>query len=84
MRKTEGEAKLLSRRSDPRLPGVRFVAEGGQYRLRANLLTRGFRAWAVYAGSLRGQPEVPDELALAEAAREQTKIGTTRVRAKNR
>ena len=84
MRQTEGEATLLSRRNDGRLPGIRFVAEGGQYRLRANLVTRGFRAWAVYAGTLRGQPEVPDELQLAEAAREQTKIGTTRVRSRNR
>ena len=84
MRETEGEARLLSRRNDSRLPGIRFVAEGGQYRLRANLMTRGFRAWAVYAGTLRAQPEMPDELVLAEAAREKTKIGTTRVRAKNR
>jgi hypothetical protein len=84
MRKTEGEARLLSRRNDSRLPGLRFIAEGGRYRIRANLVTRGFRAWAVYAGSLRGQPEVPEELALAEVAREQTRIGTTRVRSRNR
>jgi hypothetical protein len=84
MRNTEGEAKLLSQRDDPRLRGIRFVVEGGQYRLRAILVTRGFRAWAVYAGTLRGQPEAPEELAVAESAREQTRIGTTRVRAKNR
>jgi hypothetical protein len=84
MRETEGDARLLSRRSDGRLPGIRFVAEGGEYRLRANLITRGFRAWAVYAGTLRGQPEAPEELRQAEAAREATKIGTTRARSKNR
>jgi hypothetical protein len=84
MRQSEGDARLLSRRNDNRLPGVRFVAEGGQYRLRANLMTRGFRAWAVYAGTLRGQPEAPRELEQAEAAREETKIGTTRARPKNR
>jgi hypothetical protein len=83
MRQTEGEAKLISRRSDGRLPGVRFVAEGGEYRLRANLITRGFRAWAVYAGSLRDQPEEPDELRQAQAARDQTRIGTTRARPRN-
>jgi hypothetical protein len=82
MRETEGEATLLSRRNDPRLPGIRFVAEGGAYRLRANLVTRGFRAWAVYAGTLRDEPEMPDELQLAEAAREETRVGTTRVRAR--
>lgn len=84
MRETEGEARLLSRRNDPRLPGIRFEAEGGTYRLRANLVTRGFRAWAVYAGTLRSEPELPDELSLAESAREETRIGTTRVRARNR
>jgi hypothetical protein len=84
MRQTEGEARLISRRGDRDLPGIRFVAEGGQYRLRANLVTRGFRAWTVYAGTLRGRPEVADELNLAEAAREQTRIGTTRARSKNR
>lgn len=84
MRETEGEARLLSRQNDSDLHGIRFVAEGGQYRLRANLMTRGFRAWAIYAGTLRAQPEMPDELQLAEAAREETRIGTTRVRSKNR
>lgn len=80
MRESEGEATLLARQNDPRLPGIRFVAEGGEYRVRANLVTRGFRAWAVYAGTLRGQPEEPDELQLAELARERTRIGTTRLR----
>ena len=84
MRETEGEARLLSRRNDPALPGIRFIAEGGQYRLRANLITRGFRAWTVYAGTLRAKPEVPQELQVAEVAREETRIGTTRARGKNR
>ena len=77
MRRTEGEATLLSRRNDRRLPGsgIRFVAEGGEYRIRTNLMTRGFRAWAVYAGTRRGAQDVPDELRLAEGARELTKIG---------
>jgi len=84
MRESEGEGTLLSRQNDSRLPGIRFVAEGGQYRLRANLMTRGFRAWAVYAGTLRDQPEMPDELQLAEMAREETRVGTTRVRSRGR
>jgi len=83
MRESEGEARLISRRNDSRLPGIRFVAEGGEYRLRANLVTRGFRAWAVYAGTLRGEDEVPEELKLAEVSRESTRIGTTRVRPRN-
>ena len=84
MRETEGEARLLGRQNDSRLPGIRFVAEGGRYRLRANLLTRGFRAWAIYAGTLRGEPEMPEELVLAEAAREETRTGMSRVRSLNR
>ena len=84
MRRTEGEARLLGRKNDSSLNGIRFVAEGGQYRLRANMVSRGFRAWTVYAGTLRAQPEAPDELRIAEAAREQTRIGTTRLRSKNR
>ena len=78
MRRTEGEARLLSSRRDPSLPGLRFVAEGGQYRLRTNLITRGWRGWAVYAGTLRDKEIVPDELALAELAREHTTVGLKR------
>ena len=82
MRRTEGEATLLGRRTDRRLPGpgIRFVAEGGEYKIRANLMTRGFRAWTVYAGTRRDAPEVPDELEQAEQARERTKIGLLRAR----
>jgi hypothetical protein len=75
MRNTEGDATLLSRQSDPELPGVRFVAEGGQYVIRTNLLTRGWRGWAIYAGTFRDKPVMPDELKLAEAAREHTVPG---------
>lgn len=76
MRRTEGEARLISSQRDPDLPGLRFVAEGGLYRLRSNLITRGRRGWVVYAGTLREEEIVPDELALAELAREHTAVGT--------
>jgi hypothetical protein len=75
MKRTEGEATLLSSQRDPALPGLRFVAEGGQHLVRTNLMTRGFKGWAVYAGTLRDHPEVPEELALAELAREHTAVG---------
>ena len=78
MRRTEGEARLLSSQRDPDLPGLRFVAEGGKYRLRTNLMTRGWKGWAVYAGTLRAHEVVPDELALAEVAREHTSVGLPR------
>jgi hypothetical protein len=78
MKRTEGEATLLSSERDPALPGLRFVAEGGKHIVRTNLTTRGFKGWAVYAGTLRDKPEVPDELAIAELAREQTAVGTSK------
>jgi hypothetical protein len=75
MKRTEGEATLLSSERDPSLPGLRFVARGGKHLVRTNLITRGFKGWAVYAGTMRDRPEAPDELALAELAREHTAVG---------
>jgi hypothetical protein len=75
MKRTQGEAKLISSERDRTLPGLRFVADGGLYRLRANLITRGWNGWAIYAGTVREREIVPDELALAELAREHTEIG---------
>jgi hypothetical protein len=59
---------------------VRFVAQGGKYLIRGNLFTRGWRAWVVYAGTLRDQPVNDSELKLAEAAREHTKVGAAAAR----
>ena len=78
MKRTEGEAVLISSHRDTTLPGVRFVAEGGRYLLRSNLMTRGWRGWVVYAGTLRDQPENKDELELAELARENTRVGDSK------
>jgi hypothetical protein len=78
MKRTEGEATLLSSERDPALHGIRFVAQGGKHVVRTNLITRGFKGWAVYAGTMRGRPEVPDELAIAELAREQTAVGVSK------
>ena len=54
---------------------MRFVAEGGLYTVRGLLVTQGTRGWVVYAGTLRNQPVKPDELQLAERARDQTVPG---------
>jgi hypothetical protein len=83
MRRSEGEGELLSRHDDAELPGIRFVAEGGKYKVRTNILSRGFTAWAVYAGTLRARPENLEELDLAIAAREQTITGLSRGPAPN-
>jgi len=74
MQKTEGEANLLSKFYDNHLPGFRFEAEGGLYRIRCNLMVGGFHGWAVYAGTLRAHPVNQPELRQAEAAREQTRV----------
>lgn len=75
MKKSEGEATLIGTPlKDEQLPGVRFVVEGGEYKMRVNLICKGFKGWAVYAGTLRKEPEEPAELELAERAREKTVV----------
>jgi len=76
MKRSEGEATLLSKNRDGEQ--LRFVAEGGKYRIRGILLTKGFRGWAVYAGTLRSRAQAVDELALAVQARENTALGLPR------
>jgi hypothetical protein len=78
MRHTEGEATLVSKEWDPRLRGLRFVARGGRYVVRTNLLVRGFHGWACYAGTLRDEEVNLEELGLAELAREWTSFGDPR------
>jgi hypothetical protein len=74
MKATEGEADLLSKTSDPKLPGLRFVASGGLYTVRCNMTVAGFHGWVAYAGILRARPVNSAELKLAELAREQTRF----------
>ena len=75
MKKTQGDATLLERQDDPKLPGVRFTARGGVYTLRANLIVQGWEGWAVYAGTQRGKPIDSIELDFALRAREHTVVG---------
>lgn len=75
MRRSEGEARLLSREYDEHLRAVRFEADGKLYRIRSNLIVRGTQAWAVYAGTVRAQPVDDAELSLAVRAREHTVVG---------
>lgn len=74
MKKNEGQAELLDRRDDAALGGIRFVAQGGRYRVHANLIRRGFTAWVIYAGTLTARGVNPPELEQAEAAREATRV----------
>ena len=70
MRKTEGEATLLSKRWDSDLHALRFTATGGPHTIRSSLFVRGFDGWAIYAGTLKNETIEPAELELAERARE--------------
>ena len=74
MRASEGEGRLIEKKWDPNLDGLRFVAEGGQYTVRTNLFVHGFTGWAVYAGTLRAFPVNEAELQSAERARERTVV----------
>ena len=75
MKRTEGEATLVSKQWDPNLHAIRFVAVGGLYKVRTNLFVRGLDGWAVYAGTLRKEKIEAEELAQGERARELTRIG---------
>jgi hypothetical protein len=76
MKKSEGEANVIAGPVDDKsLPGLRFTVECGDYRMRTNLICKGFHGWAVYAGTLRKEDEVAGELELAERARDKTKVG---------
>ena len=75
MKQNEGEATLISRRWDPNMNATRFVVVGGLYMVRVNLFVQGAQMWAIYAGTLRKEQIEPDELALAEEARDRTAIG---------
>jgi hypothetical protein len=78
MRKSEGEATLVNKAWDPDAHGLRFVADGGLYTVRTILRVRGFRGWAVYAGTLREKSVEPSELKIAETARENTVVQLAR------
>jgi hypothetical protein len=75
MRETEGEAVLIEKNRDEEIDGMRFIADGGLYRVRSILITRGWQGWVIYAGTVRKNPEDAFELKLAEEARENTRVG---------
>ena len=73
MKRREGQGKLISKKPLPE--GLAFVAEGGKYRIRGTVVTRGLRGWVVYAGTLLQEPVEVDELELAVQARDNTAPG---------
>lgn len=75
MERDQGEANLLSKQwlGDRRL--IRFEADGGLYHIRTNLQVRGKSVWCVYAGTFKGKEPRMEELEIAVAAREATRVG---------
>lgn len=71
----QGEATLISQEWDDERNAMRFVAEGGLYKIRPILSVRGRSGWSVYAGTLSGNTERPAELEVAVRAREATRVG---------
>lgn len=81
MRAREGVAIVLSKTWDPEVSALRFVAEGKKYVVRTTLTIRGLSGWVTYAGTLRGEEPLADELRLAELARDGTALGRDSVAA---
>lgn len=74
LRAKDKKAELISKEDAPDLPGIRFNAESGQYLIHVDLIVHGWRAWAVYTGTLKSKPVNTAELKLAEEARENTRV----------
>lgn len=75
MQQTSGATQLLHSQKDKEIDGVRFLANAGPYTVHGNLIRHGTDGWVVYAGTVRDKPVVPEELKLAELARERTQLG---------
>ena len=75
MKQTEGQAQVLVKQRDDKLPGYHLVLDGNHYCLRCTLTVHDWRAWAVYAGTVRSAPILQNELELAEKARDDTVVG---------
>ena len=70
------EAQVIGKQKDDALAGYHLVVDGSHYRLRCTLIVHDWRAWAVYAGTVRSAPILENELELAEKARDDTKVGS--------
>jgi len=74
MKKSEGRADLIEKQWDSSMNVLRFVAEGGRYRVRTNLFVRDSAGVAIFAGTLIERPVNDDELSIAEQARDAVQI----------
>ncbi|MBC7784513.1 MAG: hypothetical protein H7144_11805 [Burkholderiales bacterium] len=75
MKDSEGHAELIEQHWDAAADCMRFVAEGGRYRVRTKLFVNGLTGWAIFAGTRVGEEIDEVELRRAIAAREQVQVG---------
>jgi hypothetical protein len=73
MKKSEGRADLVEKKWDESMSALRFIAEGGRFKVRTNLFVRGTQGWAAFAGTKAGEAENPAELKEAETARDEVR-----------
>jgi hypothetical protein len=74
MRKSEGRADLIEKQWDDSVGALRFIAEGGRYRVRSILYVDGLRGWSVFAGTLTDRATNEAELSQATTARDAARI----------
>jgi hypothetical protein len=74
MRRSEGRADLIEKNWDESAQALRFVAQGGRYRVRSKLMVEGVRGWSVFAGTLTDRAVNEPELEIAEQARESVRV----------
>ena len=75
MREDQGEAELVSSEWDEPNDRLNFVARGKVFTIHSFLTVRGHAGWAAYRGTKTGDNEPPNEIALADRARDATKVG---------
>lgn len=73
VRKTQGDARLIEKRSSGE--GLTFVAESPILRYEGRVHCSGFRGWIVFASILNTDSAHPENLKVAEAARDATILG---------
>lgn len=74
MKKSEGQAQLVDKQWDESSRALRFIAQGGRYRVRSKLMVDRLQGWSVFAGTLAGRRVNQDELDIAERAREAVRV----------
>ncbi len=74
MKAREGSAELIQQSWDIESQAMRFVADGGLYRVRVKMIVSGFNGWAIFAGTKTDRPINEDDLKKAIIARDSVRV----------